>query len=101
VIGASMTFRIRPATQAGQPAITARVRAAGLNPLSPPLYPMCAHPLESYCARFGFRRIERGEMPPYFRRMTRVAAVFIAIAAFFGEQRHVIVVRHDDAALTA
>jgi hypothetical protein len=94
-----MTFRIRPATQAGQPAITAiaaiaaMVRAAGLNPLSPPLYPMCAHPLESYCARFGFRRIERGEMLSYFRRMTRVAAVFIAIASFFGEQRHVIVMR--------
>ena len=32
-------------------------------------------------------------MPPYFRRMTRVAGVFIAIAALFGEQRQVIVMR--------
>ena len=125
-----MAYQIRPATQADQPAITAMVRAAGINPLSlhwprfrvaedagrvvgvaqiklhgdgsrelaslavapdrqglgiggaliqhllaqpegqPPLYLMCAHPLESYYIRFGFRRVERAEMPPYFRRMT-------------------------------
>ena len=156
-----MTFRIRPATQADQPAITAMVRAAGINPLSlhwprfrvaedagrivgvaqikhhgdgsrelaslaaapdrqgegiggalvqhllaqpegqPPLYLMCAQPLESYYIRFGFRRVERGDMPPYFRRMTRVAGVFIAIAALFGEQHRVIVMRHDGAVPTA
>jgi N-acetylglutamate synthase-like GNAT family acetyltransferase len=61
----------------------------------PPLYLMCAHPLESYYTRFGFRRVERAEMPPYFQRMTRVAGVFIAIAALFGEQHRVIVMRHD------
>ena len=59
----------------------------------PPLYLMCADPLESYYTRFGFRRVERAEMPPYFRRMTRVAGVFIAIAALFGEQHQVIVMR--------
>jgi N-acetylglutamate synthase-like GNAT family acetyltransferase len=58
-----------------------------------PLFLMCRNELESYYARFGFRRVERGAMPPYFRRMTRVAAVFTAIAALFGEQRHVIVMR--------
>jgi N-acetylglutamate synthase-like GNAT family acetyltransferase len=148
-----MSYRIRPATQADQPAITAMVRAAGINPLNlhwprfrvaedagrvvgvaqikthgdasrelaslavapdrqgegigaaliqhllaqpegqPPLYLMCRNELEGYYTRFGFRRVERGEMPPYFRRMTRVAAVFMAIAALFGEQRHVIVMR--------
>jgi N-acetylglutamate synthase-like GNAT family acetyltransferase len=148
-----MTFQIRPATQADQPAITAMVRAAGINPLSlhwprfrvaedagrvvgvaqiklhgdasrelaslavapdrqgqgiggalihhllaqpdgqPPLFLMCRNELETYYARFGFRRVERVEMPPYFRRMTRMAGVFIAIAALFGEQRHVIVMR--------
>jgi N-acetylglutamate synthase-like GNAT family acetyltransferase len=148
-----MFFRIRPATQADQPAITAMVRAAGINPLSlhwprfrvaedagrvvgvaqikvhgdasrelaslavapdrqgegiggalirhlldqpegqPPLFLMCRHELEGYYGRFGFRRVERGEMPSYFRRMTRVAAVFMAIAVLFGEQRHVIVMR--------
>jgi N-acetylglutamate synthase-like GNAT family acetyltransferase len=148
-----MTFQIRPAIRADQPAITALVRAAGINPLSlhwprfrvaedagrvvgvaqikthsdasrelaslavapdrqdegigsalvehwlaqpegqPPLYLMCRNELEGYYTRFGFRRVERGEMPPYFRRMTRVARVFMAIAALLGEQRHVIVMR--------
>ena len=114
-----MAYQIRPATQADQPAITAMVRAAGINPLSlhwprfrvaedagrvvgvaqikvhgdgsrelaslaaapdrqgegiggalvqhllalpegqPPLYLMCAQPLESYYTRFGFRRVEQ------------------------------------------
>ena len=67
----------------------------------PPLYLMCAQPLESYYTRFGFRRVERADMPPYFRRMTRVAGVFIAIAALFGEQHRVIVMRHDGAVPTA
>jgi N-acetylglutamate synthase-like GNAT family acetyltransferase len=148
-----MSFQIRPATEADQPAITAMVRAAGINPLSlhwprfrvaeeggrvvgvaqikfhsdasrelaslavapdrqgegiggaliqhllaqpegqPPLYLMCRNELEGYYTRFGFHRVERGEMPPYFRRMTRVAAVFMGVAALFGEQRHVIVMR--------
>jgi N-acetylglutamate synthase-like GNAT family acetyltransferase len=147
------SFQIRPATQADQPAITAMVRAAGINPLNlqwprfrvaedagrvigvaqikihgdasrelaslavapdrqgegiggaliehlltqpegqPPLFLMCAHPLEGYYTRFGFRRVERGEMPPYFRRLTRVAAVFMAVAALFGERHRVIVMR--------
>jgi amino-acid N-acetyltransferase len=148
-----MSFRIRPATEADQPAITTMVRAAGINPLNlhwprfrvaedagrvigvaqikfhsdasrelaslavapdrqgegigaalihhlleqpegqPPLFLMCRNELEGYYTRFGFRRVERGEMPPYFRRMTRVASVFMAVAALFGEQRHVIVMR--------
>jgi N-acetylglutamate synthase-like GNAT family acetyltransferase len=156
-----MAYQIRLATQADQPAITAMVRAAGINPLSlhwprfrvaedagrvvgvaqikihsdasrelaslavapdrqgqgiggvlirhlltqpegqPPLFLMCRNELEGYYARFGFHRVERGKMPPYFRRMTRVAVVFIAISALFGEQRHVIVMRHDGAAPTA
>ena len=155
-----MSFQIRPATQADQPAITAMVRAAGINPLSlhwarfrvaeeggrvvgvaqiklhsdasrelaslavvpdrqgdgiggaliqhllaqpegqPPLYLMCAHPLEGYYTRFGFRRLERAEMPPYFRRMTRLAGVFIAIVALFGETHHIIVMRHEGTFLT-
>jgi N-acetylglutamate synthase-like GNAT family acetyltransferase len=33
---------------------------------------MCRRELESYYARFGFRRIEREEMTPYFRRITRL-----------------------------
>ena len=148
-----MSFQIRPATQADQPAITAMVQAAGINPLSlhwprfrvaddagrvvgvvqikihgdasrelaslavvpdrqdegiggalilhllaqpegqPPLFLMCRNELEGYYSRFGFRRVERTEMPPYFRWMTRLAGAFIAIAALFGENHHIIVMR--------
>ena len=148
-----MTFQIRPATQADQPAIAAMVRAAGINPFSldwprfrvaedagrvvgvvqikihgdasrelaslavvpdrqdegiggalilhllaqpegqPPLFLMCRNELEGYYSRFGFRRVERTEMPPYFRWMTRLAGAFIAIAALFGENHHIIVMR--------
>ncbi len=35
----------------------------------PPLYLMCDSPLEAYYARFGFRRLQRADMPRYFRRM--------------------------------
>jgi N-acetylglutamate synthase-like GNAT family acetyltransferase len=156
-----MSFRIRPATQADQPVITALVRASGINPLNldwprfrvaedagrvvgvaqikthgdasrelaslavapdrqgegiggalieywldqpegqPPLFLMCRNELESYYTRFGFRRVGRAEMPAYFRRMTRVAAVFMGVAALFGERRHIIVMRYDGALLTA
>jgi N-acetylglutamate synthase-like GNAT family acetyltransferase len=44
------------------------------------IYLTCRQPLETYYARFGFRRIERDEMPPYFRRIIRVARIFMALA---------------------
>ncbi len=51
---------------------TAVVRAllAGENG---PLYLMCARRMEAYYQHFGFRRIPPAEMPPYFRRMHRIA----------------------------
>ncbi len=146
-----MGYQIRPATEADQPAITALVRGAGINPFSlrwtrflvaeaanrimgvaqfkphgdgsgelaslavasdrqgagigaalidawlsrerGTLYLMCADRLEGYYARFGFRRIEAGEMPPYFRRMIRVAQLFTRVATLFGQARQVIVMR--------
>ena len=57
------------------------------------LYLMCADRLEGYYARFGFRRIDMGEMPPYFRRMIRVANIIARVATFFGQPRQVIVMR--------
>jgi N-acetylglutamate synthase-like GNAT family acetyltransferase len=57
------------------------------------LYLMCAGHLEGYYARFGFRRIGAAEMPPYFRRMTRVASLFFAVAALVGSRDHIIVMR--------
>jgi len=40
------------------------------------VYLTCRSQLESFYARFGFRRIDRGEMPPYFRRIIRLANLF-------------------------
>ena len=44
------------------------------------IYLTCRSPLETYYSRFGFRRIERDEMPPYFRRIMRLAGIFMALA---------------------
>ena len=43
------------------------------------LYLTCREQLESYYARFGFRRVPRDEMPPYFRRIIRVVNIFAPI----------------------
>jgi N-acetylglutamate synthase-like GNAT family acetyltransferase len=44
------------------------------------MYLTCRQGLETYYARFGFRRIALDEMPPYFRRLMRLAKVFITLA---------------------
>ena len=44
------------------------------------LYLTCRKQLETYYARFGFRRIERDEMTPYFRRIMRLAGILMALA---------------------
>jgi N-acetylglutamate synthase-like GNAT family acetyltransferase len=43
------------------------------------LYLTCRDPLESFYVRFGFRRIGREEMSPYFRRVIRVANLWMAL----------------------
>jgi amino-acid N-acetyltransferase len=47
---------------------------------SGPLYLFCRAPLAPFYERFGFRRIERAEMPPYFRRMHRLGNLFEKLA---------------------
>ena len=44
------------------------------------LYLTCRDELEPYYTRFGFRKIARDEMPPYFRRIMRLAHVFMALS---------------------
>ncbi len=39
------------------------------------VYLTCRSQLESFYARFGFRRIEREQIPPYFRRILRLTNV--------------------------
>jgi N-acetylglutamate synthase-like GNAT family acetyltransferase len=40
-----------------------------------PLHLMCAGDRERYYQRFGFQRLDRRAMPPYFRRFARMAPV--------------------------
>lgn len=39
------------------------------------LYLMCAEPTCPMYEKFGFRALSRGEMPPYFARMTQLASL--------------------------
>jgi N-acetylglutamate synthase-like GNAT family acetyltransferase len=45
-----------------------------------PLYLMCRARLESLYSKFGFRRIGLNDMPPYFRRISRVEHIFASRA---------------------
>jgi N-acetylglutamate synthase-like GNAT family acetyltransferase len=44
-----------------------------------PLYLTCRSSLGTFYQRWGFQRVEPGEMPAYFRRLARLAAVFGAL----------------------
>ena len=44
------------------------------------IYLTCRSQLESFYTRFGFRRIERDEMTPYFRRIIRLANIFLKVS---------------------
>ena len=43
------------------------------------IYLTCRNQLETFYNRFGFRRIDRAEMPPYFRRIIRFANIFMPL----------------------
>ena len=43
-----------------------------------PLYLTCRFSLGSYYARFGFREASQDEMPKYFRRIQRLANLFLS-----------------------
>jgi N-acetylglutamate synthase-like GNAT family acetyltransferase len=57
------------------------------------LHLMCAAKTAPYYERFGFRRIARPEMPPYFRRIDRMASVLSLLS--FGRLRLVVMRRKD------
>jgi N-acetylglutamate synthase-like GNAT family acetyltransferase len=56
------------------------------------LYLSCRRELESYYERFGFKRVEGAEYPPYFRRTTGLVS---HITPLFGI--HLIVMRREAA----
>ena len=55
------------------------------------LYLMCAADSERYYERFGFQRIDRRDMPPYFRRLDRLASVLSVLS--FNRLRMVVMRR--------
>ncbi len=58
--------------------IGSEIIRALLSKESATLYLMCRNGLETYYARFGFRRLKPDEMTPYFRKMHRLANSFLA-----------------------
>jgi N-acetylglutamate synthase-like GNAT family acetyltransferase len=55
------------------------------------VYLTCADRLEGYYVRFGFRRLEPVEMPPYFRRLSRLTRALSAILRVFGLHWRILV----------
>jgi N-acetylglutamate synthase-like GNAT family acetyltransferase len=62
-----------------------------------PLYLICEGANESYYLRFGFQSIGRAAMPPYFRRIHRVAAILIGVGRIIrpGNTNRLVVMRYD------
>jgi N-acetylglutamate synthase-like GNAT family acetyltransferase len=61
-----------------------------------PLYLMCQQTLQGFYARFGFKRIKQDQMPRYFRRTTRLAAVFISIASVLSQEKIELIIMKRD-----
>jgi hypothetical protein len=51
--------------------------------------------LERYYARFGFRRLDRDEMPPYFRRISQLAGILTFVASLAGKHVELVVMRRE------
>jgi N-acetylglutamate synthase-like GNAT family acetyltransferase len=60
------------------------------------LYLMCLDELEHYYERFGFRRLDRAELPTSLRFVGRFAPVLASITALFGKRVQAIVMRRDE-----
>jgi amino-acid N-acetyltransferase len=149
-----VSITIRPATPADQPAITALVRAAHLNPIrigwrnflvaedagrvvgvgqmrphsdgsrelaslaimpdhqgagigtrltwallareTPPTYLFCSAPTAAFYTRFGFRAVERADLPPVLARMHRLANLIATVSAkLTGRHTPIIAMRRD------
>ncbi len=54
---------------------------------APPLYLTCEAQIEPYYLRFGFRALHAAELPPYFRRIYRLATFLNRVWPGMGEMR--------------
>jgi N-acetylglutamate synthase-like GNAT family acetyltransferase len=76
--------------------IASKVINALLERETGPLYLMCLKHNEGLYPRFGFRRIEPNEMPPYFRKIHRFARIFTPVSYLFMKGgAHVRVMKRD------
>jgi len=62
------------------------------------LHLMCLNANAPFYERFGFRRIDRPEMPPYFRRMARIARLYELLVR--SDARRLVVMRREPAAMS-
>ncbi|MBX0330130.1 GNAT family N-acetyltransferase [Oscillochloris sp. ZM17-4] len=63
-----------------------------LRGASPPIYLTCVDRLEGYYARFGFRALDRAEMPPDLRRIHRAMNLLMRLVS---RGRRLLVMRWD------
>ena len=45
-----------------------------------PVYLICRAPMGSFYERWGFRALERAEMPPYYKNLSRLASVLAPLS---------------------
>jgi amino-acid N-acetyltransferase len=55
------------------------------------VYLTCADRLEGYYTRFGFKRLEFHDMPPYYRRLSRLTRALEAVLRVFGQHWRILV----------
>ena len=60
------------------------------------LYLTCQDRMEYYYERFGFRKIKRDELTPYFGRLMRVVAVIVIIGRRFSSSLPSLIVMRRD-----
>lgn len=60
------------------------------------LYLTCQDRMEGFYARYGFRRIGRAAMTPYFRRLARAAALIIGVGRLFAPDTPAMIVMRRD-----
>ncbi len=83
----------------GQGIATAIIQAL-IERESGPLHLMCQQDLEGFYGRAGFRRIDGDELPPYFRRIIRLAQIMAPVVSIVRrEEMRLIVMKRDQPAV--
>jgi N-acetylglutamate synthase-like GNAT family acetyltransferase len=68
-------------------AVIEALLASDAGTSSSPLYLTCRAPTRPFYERFGFHTVEQlADMPPYFRRIMRIARVLFAIGSRLGRE---------------